>query len=160
MVVQAKYALRVTGLCAAVALLSTGCTPDQINSAAQIMSATVTPMAQAPGQQTSPQQAPTYAQRGQLSLNKQTFARGERIQVGFRAPAGLDRSAWVGIIPSNIPHGNEEVNDAHDVTYQYLEGRTSGTLSFTAPSAGNWDLRMHSTDSTGVEIASVSFVSR
>ncbi len=99
-------------------------------------------------------------QRGQLTLNKQSFARGEQIQVTYRAPAGLDRSAWIGIIPSNIPHGDEEVNDAHDVTYQYLEGRTSGTLMFTAPSSGYWDLRMHSSDSSGVEIATVSFTTR
>lgn len=72
----------------------------------------------------------------------------------------MRQQALIGIIPSNIPHGDEEVNDAHDVTYQYLEGRTSGTLVFTAPSSGYWDLRMHSSDSSGVEIATVSFTTR
>ncbi len=155
MSIQAKYVVRVGVLATLMAAVSVGCTPDQINAATQIMSATVTPMTQAPAQQT-----PTYAQRGQLTLNKQSFARGERIQVSYRAPAGLDRSAWVGIIPSNIPNGDEAVTDAHDVTYQYLEGRTSGTFVFTAPSAGYWDLRMNTSDSNGVEIASVSFTTR
>lgn len=158
MSIQAKYVLRVGVLSVLMAAIGVGCTPDQINTATQIMSSTVTPMMQ--GQQTSTQQTPSYTQRGQLTLSKQSFVRGEQIQVSYRAPAGLDRSAWIGIIPSNIPHGDEAVNDAHDVTYQYLEGRTSGTFVFTAPSAGYWDLRMHTTDSNGAEIASVSFTTR
>ena len=160
MSIQAKSVVRVGLLSVLMAAVSVGCTPDQINAATQIMSTTVTPMMQGQGQQTTTQQTPSYVQRGQLTLNKQSFARGEQIQVTYRAPAGLDRSAWIGIIPSNIPHGDEEVNDAHDVTYQYLEGRTSGTLVFTAPSSGYWDLRMHSSDSRGVEIATVSFTTR
>lgn len=160
MSIQAKSVVRVGLLSVLMAAVSVGCTPDQINAATQIMSTTVTPMMQGQGQQTTTQQTPSYVQRGQLALNKQSFARGEQIQVTYRAPAGLDRSAWIGIIPSNIPHGDEEVNDAHDVTYQYLEGRTSGTLMFTAPSSGYWDLRMHSSDSSGVEIATVSFTTR
>lgn len=160
MFIQAKHIVRVGALCGLMVVVSVGCTPDQINAATQIMSATVTPMTQAPAQQAPSQQTPTYAQRGQLNLNKQSFKAGEQIQVSFRAPAGLDRSAWIGIIPSNIPHGDEELNDSHDITYQYLEGRTSGTFMFTAPSSGYWDLRMHSTDTRGVEIASVSFTTR
>lgn len=165
MSVQAKTALRIGVLCALITGSGVGCTPEQINAATQIMSATVTPMVQAPTQQTPTQQVPAQqspmsAQRGQLTLNKQNFKVGEQIQVSFRAPAGLHRSAWIGIIPSNIPHGDEEVNDSHDITYQYLEGRTSGTFVFTAPSSGYWDLRMHSTDTRGIEIASVSFTTR
>ena len=160
MSIQARSVVQMGLLSVLMAAVTVGCTPDQINAATQIMSTTVTPMMQGQGQQTTTQQTPSYVQRGQLTLNKQSFARGEQIQVTYRAPAGLDRSAWIGIIPSNIPHGDEEVNDAHDVTYQYLEGRTSGTLMFTAPSSGYWDLRMHSSDSSGVEIATVSFTTR
>jgi hypothetical protein len=92
-----------------------------------------------------------------LTLNKTSFAPGEQIVVTFKAPAGWARDAWIGIIPSNIAHGSETVNDQHDITYQYLEGRTGGTMFFKAPAAGQWDMRMHDTDGGGKETAYVSF---
>lgn len=92
-----------------------------------------------------------------LFLNKTTFAPGEQIVVTFKAPAGWARDAWIGIIPSSIAHGSETVNDQHDITYQYIEQRTSGTMTFKAPAAGQWDMRMHDTDASGKEVAYVSF---
>ncbi|WP_124327317.1 hypothetical protein [Desulfonema ishimotonii] len=93
-----------------------------------------------------------------LSLNKYTFTPGEKINVRFTARSDFAGNAWVGIIPSGVQHGSESVNDQHDLTYQYLKKRTSGTLTFTAPSApGSYDFRMHDTDDSGREIASVSF---
>jgi hypothetical protein len=93
-----------------------------------------------------------------LKLDKIEFKPGESIQVHFKAPANLPDNAWVGIIPSTVPHGSESENDKHDISYQYLKKKTSGTLTFTAPSnPGLYDFRMHDTDSSGKEIASVSF---
>jgi uncharacterized protein YoxC len=94
----------------------------------------------------------------QILLNKTTFAPTEEIQVSFVALSTFASNAWVGIIPSDIPHGSEAVNDQHDLSYQYLNGRTSGTLVFKAPTPnGSYDLRMHDTDSNGQEVYSVSF---
>jgi hypothetical protein len=93
-----------------------------------------------------------------LSLDKRGYYVGETIKVTFTAPASFPRNAWVGIIPSDVPHGNETVNDQHDIAYKYLEGMTSGVLSFAVPSTpGSYDIRMHDTDSGGREITSVSF---
>jgi hypothetical protein len=93
-----------------------------------------------------------------LATDREVYAPGETITVTFSAPAGLPTNAWVGIIPSNIPHGDEAQNDTYDLTYQYLNGMTSGKLVFTAPVApGTYDFRMHDTDSNGKEIASVTF---
>ncbi|MFZ5483080.1 MAG: hypothetical protein ACOZB0_02515 [Pseudomonadota bacterium] len=94
-----------------------------------------------------------------LSLEQTRFVQGEPITVRFTAPSTWPRDAWVGIIPSNIPHGDERQNDNHDITYQYLEKRSTGTLTFTAPAPGNWDFRLHDTDGGGKEYASVSFQS-
>ena len=102
--------------------------------------------------------AAAFAADGTLRVNKTTFSPGEQVSVTFTAPASYDAHAWVGLIPSDIPHGKEAVNDAHDITYQYLNKRTRGTLTFSAPSKpGNYDLRMNDTDSDGREVASVSF---
>lgn len=94
-----------------------------------------------------------------LSLSKMDFAPGESITVSFIAPAGLPTSAWVGIIPSDVPHGDESVNDQHDISYLYLDGMTSGTLTFSAPDTiGTYDFRMNDNDSDGMELTSVTFM--
>ncbi len=93
-----------------------------------------------------------------ISLEKFEFNPGENIQVHFTTPAGFADNAWIGIIPSQVPHGSESVNDQHDLTYQYLLKRTSGTLVFTAPAQiGAFDFRLNDSDNNGREAASVSF---
>lgn len=95
---------------------------------------------------------------GSLSVDKTEVSAGAPIQVTFKVPEGLAQNAWIGIIPSNIPHGSESQNDSHDVSYQYLKGKASGVLNFKAPNnPGKYDFRAHDTDSNGSEIASVSF---
>ena len=93
-----------------------------------------------------------------LSLGKKSYIPGEKIAVRFETPPGLPRDAWVGIVPSSVPHGDEPTNDRSNVGYRYLERKVEGTLDFNAPAAaGSYDFRLHSTDSDGQEIASVSF---
>ena len=93
-----------------------------------------------------------------LATDSSVYAPGATITVTFTAAAGLPTNAWVGIIPSNIPHGDEAQNDTYDLAYQYLNGMTSGTLTFSAPTEpGSYDLRMNDSDSNGKEIASVTF---
>ena len=95
---------------------------------------------------------------GTLKLKKESFAPGEEIELEFTAPAELSPRAWVGMIPSKVPHGKEEVNDQHDIQWQYLEKKTSGVLKFVAPpDNGSYDFRLNSTDADGVEITSVTF---
>ncbi len=101
--------------------------------------------------------ASTGSDGARLSLERALFKPGEAITVRFTALATWPDNAWIGILPSRIPHGSESENDRHDVAYQYLNKRASGTLTFTAPGVGDWDLRMHDTDSNGKEVASVSF---
>lgn len=86
------------------------------------------------------------------------FAPGESIEIAFTASPSFMEDAWIGIIPSSIPHGSEAENDLHDLDYQYLMGQSTGTMTFNAPAdAGQYDFRMHDTDNNGVEVASASF---
>jgi len=99
--------------------------------------------------------------KNELKVDKPTVKAGEQITVTFVAQEGMDKNAWVGLIPSGTQHGSEKVNDQFDVAYQYLSGKTTGTLTFTAPLAGgNYDFRMNESDSKAdaKELASVSFV--
>lgn len=106
---------------------------------------------------TSPGTASAATGAPGLILERTAFKPGEAITVHFTALASWPDNAWVGIIPSRIAHGEEAENDRHDVTYQYLRKRASGSLTFKAPGIGDWDLRMHDTDNSGKEVASVSF---
>lgn len=93
-----------------------------------------------------------------LSLSRDRYAPGDAIVVNFKASAGYADNAWIGIIPSRVPHGSEAENDRHDLSYQYLKKRASGSMTFIAPKeAGDYDLRMHDSDNNGREVASVSF---
>lgn len=94
-----------------------------------------------------------------LIIDKYSYAPGEVITVTFKAPSTYATNAWIGIIPSHVPHGDEARNDQYDLTYQYINGMTSGTMKFSAPTVpGSYDLRMHDTDDGGAEVTSVSFV--
>lgn len=93
-----------------------------------------------------------------LSIDKTTVKKGETITVKWTAPGSFDKSAWIGMIPSKIPHGDEAKNDQHDLTYMYLNKKTSGSFTFTAPNKkGSFDFRMNDSDSGGKEVASVTF---
>ena len=93
-----------------------------------------------------------------MKLSKTTVGPGDMIVVEYTAPKGYQDNAWIGIIPSEIEHGNETRNDQHDITYKYLKGSTNGTFRFTAPrKPGKYDFRMHDTDSNGLEVAYVTF---
>ncbi len=102
--------------------------------------------------------AVTYAQPPSLHLNRHSYHPGEEIEVRFTAPHDFNANAWVGIIPSDVPHGSEALNDRHDIAYQYLNKRTRGTLIFRAPSRpGSYDFRMNSSDNRGREVCYVTF---
>jgi hypothetical protein len=93
-----------------------------------------------------------------LELTNTDFRPGDEITVLFTAPSTFAEDAWVGIIPSDIPHGDEEENDLHDLEHQSMGGQVAGILEFTAPETpGSYDMRMFFNDSGGREVASVTF---
>lgn len=94
---------------------------------------------------------------GTLKISKEEYNPGDEIIVSFTADGDLTHNAWIGLIPSKIPHGDEGVNDANDITYQYFKDK-SGELTFYAPlKPGKYDLRMNSSDNDGREVTSVTF---
>ncbi|MFQ6084346.1 MAG: VWA domain-containing protein [Candidatus Aminicenantia bacterium] len=96
---------------------------------------------------------------GSLRCEPTVVKPGGMIKVHFETSTNFAQNAWIGIIPSHVPHGSESVNDQHDLAYQYLNKRISGTLTFKAPTKpGSYDFRMHDTDNNGKEVASVTFI--
>jgi len=95
---------------------------------------------------------------GKLKLSKTEFLPGEDIKLKFEAVGDFDKNAWIGIIPADIPRGNESRNDQHDVSYKYLSNKTSGELVFKAPEKpGTYDFRMHTSDRDGKEVTTLTF---
>jgi len=69
----------------------------------------------------------------------------------------LQTSPWIGIVPSDVAHGDESENDKHDLNFIYIN-TNNGKLSFKAPlEEGLFDIRLHDTDFNGKELAFVSF---
>ena len=95
-----------------------------------------------------------------LSLADDVFSPGEEIVVFCYNDESFDSTAWIGLIPSEIPHGSESENDMHDLDYEYLSGE-SGEYTFTAPDkSGDYDFRLHDSDGGGKEVDSISFTVR
>ncbi|MBN1166488.1 MAG: hypothetical protein JXA44_05075 [Methanospirillaceae archaeon] len=94
-----------------------------------------------------------------IRINKLAFYPGETIEVWYLGSSSFYDDAWIGIIPSAVPHGSEEINDENDVSYQYIGKKGSGRLTFEALEPGWWDLRMFDSDDSdiGKEICSLSF---
>jgi len=95
---------------------------------------------------------------GKVWLDKSDFVTGERMNVHFEVPAELNPKAWAGIVPANIEHGSEAVNDQHDISWEYLDGRANGTLAMLSPAkTGKWDVRLNDFNGNGNEFAYVTF---
>lgn len=93
----------------------------------------------------------------QLTLERTIYAPGEKFKVNFKASSSYSVNAWVGMIPSSIPHGSAKENDKHDLDYQYIDNRIKGSFEFKAPDkTGKYDIRMHD-DEFGKEVASITF---
>ena len=91
-----------------------------------------------------------------ITTSKFTYTIDEVIDFSFTAPK-LPDDAWIGIVPVAIPHGDEAVNDRHDISYEHLRGRIKGDITLPNPGLGTWTLRLHNTDNNGRELTHVVF---
>ncbi|MBU0597179.1 hypothetical protein KKA94_03395 [Patescibacteria group bacterium] len=97
-------------------------------------------------------------QKSFMSTDKTSVVSGEEILVTYSIAEEIADDAWLGLVPSETAHGSEEIGDAVDTDYEYLEMK-DGSFSFTAPDLpGEYDFRIYSSDTeNGVELASISF---
>ncbi len=96
-----------------------------------------------------------------LRLNKTRYAANEEIiiTVSIKAEDKKDESAWLGIVPAAVDHGDEENNDRYNLGYKFLGKLLYGQTILPAPKApGLYDIRLHDTDTKGRELAFVSFL--
>ena len=100
-----------------------------------------------------------------LTLSQASYLPGanQKVNVYFSTDYPLFDDAWIGIIPSEVPHGPEKEADNYDLTYQYVDdakydASSKKYVSLDVPqAAGSYDVRMYSSDDEelGLELASV-----
>ena len=96
---------------------------------------------------------------GSINADKPKYAPNEEIVVTFSINTPLADDAWVGIVPSDTPHGSESENDAVDIAFAYMRDAQDGVIILEAPyDAGNYDIRLFSTDADGVELDSIFII--
>ena len=93
-----------------------------------------------------------------MEISKESYSPGETITVNYTAPSAWDNTAWIGIVPSIVDHGNERENFKNKLEHKNLSG-PKGTLTFTAPQTpGVYDLRMHNSDKDGMEVEDIRII--
>ncbi len=93
-----------------------------------------------------------------ITLSKTTFAPDEQIELTFTAWKWFGSGSWIGIIPSEVGHGDVGINDRHDLAYRYLKNATEGSQIYKAPlKPGAYDFRMNQVNPIRREVASVRF---
>lgn len=92
-----------------------------------------------------------------LTLDKTEYEVGGNEEITGQLDAeGWSDKAWIGVVPSGVPHGDDERNDTYDESFDYLSSLESGRFSLELPSAaGHYDLRI--CDGT-VEVAYMTFM--
>jgi hypothetical protein len=83
--------------------------------------------------------------------------RGQDADLKYHSSDKLTGTAWLGVIPADVPHGDGYENDKYDVVYVYLKGKASGSLEIHIPTnipQGEYEIRIFDSDSNGREIAS------
>lgn len=87
--------------------------------------------------------------------DKEIYKPGETITVTYSVDntSIFGQAPWIGLVPADVSHGSEYVNDCNDIAYYHVSGK-SQVLTFTAPSKlGTYDFRLNDTDYSGKEIA-------
>jgi hypothetical protein len=93
--------------------------------------------------------APGAGTAASLTVAFAEARRGDTVEVAYRAPAERDRSAWVGLIPANVPHGAQRPNDNADVVFVRVPKEDAGVLTIRIPpnaTPGGYQFRMFPSD--------------
>jgi len=92
-----------------------------------------------------------------LIISKNQFEPNEKIELNFTASPLYPSNSWVGMFKADVAHKGSAEADKHDIAWQYLKGKPTGTLAFTAPTKnGNYDFRMFE-KSSGIEVVTIKF---
>ena len=85
------------------------------------------------------------------------FSQGDAISGRWVGSLRYSNSAWMGLVPSSVPHNDMKAASARTIDYVWLDGKDRGQFSFSKDLApGSYDLRMFDSKSSGHEVQSVT----
>lgn len=94
-----------------------------------------------------------------LKVDKESFKVDEPITFTVEWSGTYAESAWIGIVPAEVAHGDEEENDSYDLDYIYfgdLDGGREPMFEITLE-PGDYTLRVNESDDGGAELAWCAF---
>lgn len=94
-----------------------------------------------------------------IEVESKSYKRGEAVRTFLFWNGTPADDAWVGIVPADVPHGEELVNDDYDIDYVYIASYQPGeVIEFTGDyEPGEYTMRVHETDGGGPELAWCKF---
>jgi hypothetical protein len=67
---------------------------------------------------------------------------GDEVTATFNLPVGYSKEGWIGVIPVSVKAFNDADNDAQDVAYEYLDGKTNDTFTWKTDKPGTYVFRI------------------
>lgn len=95
-----------------------------------------------------------------MKMGKEVYTEGEDISVTVSWTGDYADDSWIGIVPADIEHGDELLNDEHDLYYEYFADTKSGhtfTFNILELEPGKYTMRINETDGGGFELAWCEF---
>jgi hypothetical protein len=74
----------------------------------------------------------------------------------FEVPAGYSDKAWLGVVPADVTSPLEAENDAVDVSYMYLNGRTKDSFTWKPDKLGTFVFRLFPNSAVGTDYVAES----
>jgi len=82
---------------------------------------------------------------------------GQEVIVSYTASPDWGSDAWIGLIPSDIPLGDQKIADENDIDYQYLNNSVVGEKNFMMPAIpGVYEFRLYPSDDDSYPEVAVS----
>ena len=87
------------------------------------------------------------SQQFNITVTETEVRPGQEILVNYAASSDWSSDAWIGLIPADIPLGNQKLADENDLDYRHLKNTSQGMLSFIVPDVeGIFNFRLYPSD--------------
>lgn len=92
-----------------------------------------------------------------ITVSEQEVKPGQEIMVTYTASSDWSVDAWIGLIPADIPLGDQKTADENDLDYRHLKNTSQGKLSFIVPDVeGIFNFRLYPSDDDSYPEVAVS----
>lgn len=92
-----------------------------------------------------------------ITVSETEVRPGQEVLVSYTASSDWSTNAWIGLIPADIPLGDQKIADENDLDYRHLKNTRQGKLSFIIPDVeGIFNFRLYPSDDDSYSEVAVS----